>query len=264
MNSILPTPAFSDKTEFHEVLPSHKALESQYIIDTVNPNKILGIASSGHDGIELAKLDHDTHVYLPTGTPRGILEKTKQVTENVIRVGKNYPDCYRMAEGIIRNRRNMINVSSGMVNKHSAYKRMLNATLREFKPDYIFVPDSNMDLSVGILEGLKENEMDDITVVSCVLPDNFNLSPRFNTIYKHKPFFTGMTFLGHDAPGLNRNYKLFNNFVTKTVTSPDFVYNKYASFYPHLDAMNFLPMEISTKFNPNSRKLVILTGENLL
>lgn len=264
MNSILPTPSFDINTNFHKILPSHTALESQFIIDTVNPNKILGIVSSGHDGIELAKLDDDTHVYLPIGTPRKIVEKTKKVSKNVIRMGKNYPECYRIAEGIIRNNDNMINVSAGMIKKHNAYRRLLKIPLREFEPDYILVADSNMDLSVGILESLEENEMNDITVVACVLPDHYTLSSKFNTKYRHKPFFTGITFMGHDAPGLNRDYKLYDNFVAKTVKSPDYCYSKYSPHYPDLDAMNFLTMEIASKLNPESKKLVILTGENLL
>lgn len=264
MSSILPEPIFDSNTEFHELVPSHKAIESQYIIDTVNPNKILGIVSSGHDGIELAKLDSDTHVYLPTGTPRKIIEKTKNVTKNVIRVGKNYPDCYRISEGIIRNKENMINVSAGLIEKHNAFRRILKVPLREFEFDYIFVPDSNMNLSVGILESLEENGMNDITVVACVLPDHYNISSRFNNVYRHKPFFTGITFVGHDAPGLDRDYKLYNNFVAKTVTSPDYCYSKYSPRYPDLDAMNYLSMEVASKFNPKSKKLVLLSGENLL
>ncbi|MCK4665894.1 hypothetical protein KAU33_04050 [Candidatus Dependentiae bacterium] len=264
MSSILPKPIFDDNTCFYKISPSHKALEAQWIVDTVNPNKILSIVSSGHDGIELAKLDDDTRIYLPTVTPRKIVEKSKEVSKNVIRVGKNYPECYRMLEGIIRNNENMINVSSGMVEKHLAHKRALEKLTRKFNPDYIFVPDSNMDLSVGILEGLKENEMSDITVVASILPDHFTLSPRFNTKYKHKLFFTGITFAGHDAPGLNRDYKLHGNFVSKTVASPDFCFSKYSQYYPNLDAMNFLNMEISTKFNVDSKKLVVITGDTLL
>ena len=70
--------------------------------------------------------------------------------------------------------------------------------------------------------------------------------------------------MGHDAPGLNRNYKLHGNFVSKTVASPDFCFSKYSQYYPDLDGMNFITMEISTKFNPKSKKLIVLSGENLL
>ena len=264
MNSILPRPKFDDNTFFHEIVPNHKALESQWIIDNVNPNMLLGIVSMGHEGIELTKLESDTHVFMPTETPSKIYEKTKNITNNVSRVGRNYPECYDIAEGIIRNHENMLNVSTGMLKKHLAHKRILDKPILEFEPDYIFIPDSNFDLCVGILEGLKENDREDITVIACILPDHYNISPRFNKKYRHKPFFTGMSFMGFDAPGLNRNYKLYGNLAVKTVVSPDYCYTKYAHQYPNLDAMNFLPMELSTKFNPESRKLVITTGENLL
>ena len=83
MSSILPKPIFDENTCFHKISPSHKALEAQWIIDTVNPNKILSIVSSGHDGIELAKLDDDTHIYLPTVTPRKIVEKSKKSRKEI-------------------------------------------------------------------------------------------------------------------------------------------------------------------------------------
>ena len=264
MNSILPTPRFDDNTFFHEIVPSHKALESQWIIDNVNPNKLLGIVSMGHEGIELTKLESDTHVFMPTETPSKIYEKTKNITKNISRVGRNYPECYDIADGIIRNHENMLNVSTGMLKKHLAHKSILEKPIREFDPDYIFIPDSNLDLCVGILEGLKENDREDITVITCILPDHFRISSRFNKKYRHKPFFTGMSFMGYESPGLNLDYKLYNNLLIKTVVSPDYCYTKYASYYPDLDAMNFLPMELSTKFNPKSRKLIISTGENLL
>lgn len=264
MNSILPKPSFDDNTFFHELVPSHKAIESQWIIDNVNPNKLLGIVSVGHDGIELAKLDSDIRVFMPTETPKKIYEKTKSIASKISRVGRNYPECYEIAEGVIRNEDNMINVSTGMLDKHLAHKRILEKSIHEFEPDYIFVPDSNMDLTVGILEGLKENGRDDITVVACVLPDHYSISPRFNKTYRHKPFFSSMSFMGHNSPGLNRDFKLFKNIAIKTVVSPDYCFSKYTSHYPEWDAINFLPMEISTKFNIESRKLVITTGENLL
>lgn len=264
MNSILPAPSFDDNTFFHELVPSRMSLESQWIIDNVNPNKLLGIVSMGHEGIELAKLDSDTHIFMPTETPSKIYDKTKKVSNNVSRVGRNYPECYDIAEGVIRNHENMLNVSTGMVKKHLAHKLILEKPIREFDPDYIFIPDSNLDLCVGVLEGLKENSREDITVVACILPDHYSISPRFNKTYRHKPFFSSMSFMGHDSPGLNRDFRLFNNVAIKTVVSPDYCYTKYASHYPNLDAMNFIPMEISTKFNPESRKLVITTGESLL
>ena len=264
MNSILPAPSFDDNTFFHELVPSRIALESQWIIDNVNPNKLLGIVSMGHEGVELAKLDSDIHVFMPTETPAKIYDKTKKVANNVSRVGRNYPECYDIAEGIIRNFENMLNVSTGMVKKHLAHKLILEKPIREFDPDYIFIPDSNLDLCVGILEGLKESGREDITVVACILPDHYSISPRFNKTYRHKPFFASMSFMGHESPGLNRDYRLFKNVAIKTVVSPDYCYTKYASHYPNLDAMNFLPMELSTKFNTESRKLVITTGESLL
>lgn len=264
MNSILPRPKFDNNTFFHELVPSRAALESQWIVDNVNPNKLLGIVSMGHEGIELAKLESDTHVFMPTETPAKIYEKNKNVATNISRVGRNYPECYDIAEGIIRNFENMLNVSTGMIKKHLAHKEILDKPIRNFEPDYIFVADSNMDISVGILEGLKESGNDDITVVSCVLPDHFNISSRFNKKYRHKPFFSSMSFMGHESPGLNRDHKLYNNLLIKTVTSPDFCFSKYAYYYPDWDAINYLTMEISTKFNVESRKLVVLSGENLL
>lgn len=264
MNSIIPTPVFDDNTHLHTLKPSHKAIEAEYIYETVNPNKRLGIVSMGHDGIEMAKIDSDIQVYMPTETPKKIYEKTKKLTNNVTRVGKNYPDCYETAEGIIRNNEDMLNISTGMINKHIAYEGLLDSKIQSFDPDYIFIADSNMDFTVGILESLEKSEINGITVVACILPDHFNLSPRFNKIYRHKHFFTGMSFMGFASPGLNRSYKLYNNIALKTVVSPEYCHSKYSPAYPNLDPMNFLPMEVSTKFNTESRKLVILSGENLL
>ncbi len=265
MKSILPEPEFDDNTYFYEILPSHKALEAQWISENMNPNKKLGIVSTGHDGIELAKLDSDVFVFVSHETPTPILDKTKEYTQNVYRMGKNYPECYRNAEINMGNRTDMINVSAGKVAKHVANREIVEDALRNIEPDYIFIPSSNMNLTLGILEGLKEEEINGVTVVACVLPDHLNLSPRFNTNYKHKPFFTGITSMGHDAPSLHRGYKLHNNVIIKTVQSPDYCFAKYKDYYPTLGAMNYLSMEISRKFNnEDDEKLILITGENLL
>ena len=265
MSSLIPNPTFDLKTEFKTMIPSHKTLEAYWILDFVNPNKTLGIVSTGHEGIELGKLESDIIVYMPKETPEKIVDKTRNVTNKVTLVGKNYPECYLAAVDIIDSDSDkMLNVSAGMLTKHIAHKTVMEILLREYTPDYVFLADSNMDFTVGLLESLNENERGDITVVSCVLPDNFTLSPRFNTVYDHKPFFTGFSFLGHDNPGLNARYRLYNNLVTKTVTSPDYCFAKYNPHYPDIDPMNYLPMEISTKFNKDSKKLILLTGDSLL
>lgn len=265
MSSILPIPKFDENTHFHEILPSNKALEARWISETMNPNKRLGIVSAGHEGIELAKIDPDVFVFMSSKTPTKIIDKTREYTQNVYRMGKNYPECYHDAEVTINNRGgDMINVSAGMVGKHVANKEIVEEALRNVDPEYIFVPSSNLGLCVGILEGLKEQEIKGVTVVACILPDNLTISPRFNTTFNHKPFYTGVTSMGFNVPALNRDYKLYNNFVIKTIRSPEFCYYKYSPYYPKLDAMNFLSMEVSTKFNKDVEKLVIVTGENLL
>jgi hypothetical protein len=238
----------------HTVSGSHKDWETNTILKNVKGKA--GIASTGNAGISLAHYKrHESYVYVPTNTPIEKINKILSFTPNVVQIGQNYVECFKLAAQLMKEN-HITNVTAGIIDR-SVGDQQISVQIHELYgvPDLVFVPSANLDCAVGIASWFKRNDFD-TKVVACVLPDH-PLSPLLdkNIIYDRKAYSSCITYDSEgNMPGLNLKYLDLDNLIIDSIIPATNLPNGAECDFVCYQALN-----VSKKYS-NMNTTVIFTG----
>jgi len=265
---VQPTPLVYDdffgchlKLECNNPSGSHKDRETLYLVNKFGWGKKYIVISSGNAGISLAYwMKEKATVLVPEVTPKEKITAIRGYGANVIVKGKYYYDSYRLVDEIARQKR-LINVSPGFVDRWRG-DVSISHELKEFQPDYVFVPSANHTLAYGIAYGFQEMlEKGLITetpiVVSCVVPNHPFVHLTENIEDRFKECFNSIYTHGGEGENLDRRFLNFGFTRVESAVRLDSV-SKLGEKYPNYDPAVLLAMHISRDYS--GKKVIVVTG----
>jgi hypothetical protein len=250
------------KLEYTNPSGSHKDRETYWIINKYGRDKHYLIVSEGNAGISGAYWMRDHALILvPEGRSDTKLNIIKQFEATVQATGKYYFETYKRGEQISEDA-GIIDASPGELERWKgdvpiAYELM------EWRPDYVFIPAANMNLSYATAYGFQElvdKELISIApiVIACVLP-NHPLSPlKWKDIDEkyQKPFDSIYTH-GPEGKDIKREFQDLPHTKIDTTRELDAVLDLCLR-YPNYDPVDMLAMHISRNYK--GVKICVVTG----
>jgi len=265
---VQPTPLVYDdffgchlKLECNNPSGSHKDRETLYLVNKFGWGKKYIVISSGNAGISLAYwMKEKATVLVPEVTPKEKITAIRKYDANVIVKGKYYYDSYRLVGEIARQKR-LINVSPGFVDRWRG-DVSISHELKEFQPDYVFVPSANHTLAYGIAYGFQEMLEKGLIaetpiVVSCVVPNHPFVHLTENIEDRFKECFNSIYTHGGEGENLDRRFLNLGFTRAESAVRLDSV-SKLGEKYPNYDPAVLLAMHISRDYS--GKKVIVVTG----